>query len=38
MITAAVLYFALYKLGIGVPQTARAETGEPSQVNRSTEG
>jgi hypothetical protein len=38
MLTAGLLYYALYRLGMATPQTgAREEVGEPSRVDRSTE-
>jgi hypothetical protein len=38
MITAGLLYFALYKLGLTSPRAgAREEVGDPPQIDRSTE-
>ena len=38
MLTAGILYYALYKLGMATPRTgAREEVGDPPQVDRSTE-
>ena len=39
MLTAGLLYYALYRLGVGTPRTeVRDEIDEPSRVDRSTEG
>jgi hypothetical protein len=38
MLTAGLLYYALYRLGMATPRTeSREEIGEPSRVDRSTE-